>query len=806
MAGDFSKNFYVNSVVSELFTVESQLCSTRTADLFKAFDRERGRPVAVWMLRTQFEPDSNVIGEFTNRLGKLSLQSGAVARIMTAGVDPTGVVFAVIGSVDGYPVTSGNLDGVEAERRFIALCKIVEQMHLSGIACGDLCGSSFWINRSGDLSFTGIMGSFEESGSDAAVPPLDTLAYVAPEQMPGGGVNFYHDVYALGVIGYQLFTKRTPFENPAAKGSEKPTPPRTLNPSAPIWVDEVLLKCLESIPGRRYGTAGSLLAALMEAKERIATEQSSVVERQSRSLTQKDKTDGTVVSFQPGIASEIPEGHLEQGVSAKRLIVVGSVLAILMAILIVGGFAVYKKVSVEEPTDQELVVHREAAGERMRQALDVVSDTDSELNEKRLKFQELAQSDDPLAHDILVRSAIDSETPKIRLIAEQEILARAKRLHFEIAANAVSSWLNTISIQSPPPEYEYALKALNASLPVEGRIEAVQRVFTTNPTLALRILTALVLEADESTPYQKITAQIVSASLNMNVPGDISPEAMLFAHEDVYKEYSQQLLTRLQNASDRDVKFLMDYTVGNAKPQMSAITTMALERKLIDPIKSVFLEPLRDRDSLPEGIPAVLLRAAQDNLSKGDLELIGMWLDKAAEPVLLGICADNSSPELQTEAVEYLAGRGISDQPQGTFIQWIKESAWERRAELAEPLGVTALSDKATIEKIHHALTKLEGFTKDKRIFNILFLASDPRFIGEVLKMYHAVVPSEALVTLLAHPSKEVRLAAIGSLDRVNEVGALNAIIELYNAEVDPDVRKAYSDNLWVIKQRLQGK
>ena len=119
---------------------------------------------------------------------------------------------------------------------------------------------------------------------------------------------------------------------------------------------------------------------------------------------------------------------------------------------------------------------------------------------------------------------------------------------------------------------------------------------------------------------------------------------------------------------------------------------------------------------------------------------------------------------------------------------------------------MTALSELASDEDIQKAVKEIEIVDKDPSIFPALFQAENPKFIQAILTKYRNEISNTARITLLAHPSKVVRLAAIEAVKDVNELGALNAIIELYNAEVDPEVRKAYSDNLWVIKQRMEKK
>lgn len=94
--------------------------------------------------------------------------------------------------------------------------------------------------------------------------PLGTGPYISPEQVLHVRNDPRSDQFALGVVLYFLLTGTRPFGFPTTvRGLRKrlvdaPTPPRDLNPQCPPWLQEVILRCLEVEPERRYGSAAQL--------------------------------------------------------------------------------------------------------------------------------------------------------------------------------------------------------------------------------------------------------------------------------------------------------------------------------------------------------------------------------------------------------------------------------------------------------------------------------------------------------------------------------------------------------------------
>jgi nucleotide-binding universal stress UspA family protein len=103
--------------------------------------------------------------------------------------------------------------------------------------------------------------------------PVGTGPYVAPEQVLRDRTDPRSDIFALGVIMYFLATGERPFGEPqrAAEWRRRlwrdPFPPRSWNLQVPPWLQEIILRCLEVDPDRRYATAAQLAFDLQHPNE-----------------------------------------------------------------------------------------------------------------------------------------------------------------------------------------------------------------------------------------------------------------------------------------------------------------------------------------------------------------------------------------------------------------------------------------------------------------------------------------------------------------------------------------------------------
>jgi nucleotide-binding universal stress UspA family protein len=109
-------------------------------------------------------------------------------------------------------------------------------------------------------------------------------AWMAPEQVVGVRGDPRSDIFAIGVILYELVTGRLPFGNPSTKGGLRqrmwmtPRPPRSLQPDTPEWLQEIILRCLSPEAENRYPSAAHLLFDLAHPDQVKVTDLGSKIE------------------------------------------------------------------------------------------------------------------------------------------------------------------------------------------------------------------------------------------------------------------------------------------------------------------------------------------------------------------------------------------------------------------------------------------------------------------------------------------------------------------------------------------------
>ena len=159
------------------------------------------------------------------------------------------------------------------------LAAALDAAHASGVAHRDVKPSNAIVGPNDHLTLVdfGIaraLGGTALTGSGV----IGTPEYMAPELLRGRGSGPSVDQYALGVVAYELFTGRRPFQaasSPAAllysQAHDPPPPPRTVRPDLPKAVEKVLLRQLAKEPGGRYPTCVGFVELLRAAAHSWAT-------------------------------------------------------------------------------------------------------------------------------------------------------------------------------------------------------------------------------------------------------------------------------------------------------------------------------------------------------------------------------------------------------------------------------------------------------------------------------------------------------------------------------------------------------
>lgn len=120
----------------------------------------------------------------------------------------------------------------------------------------------------------GLAKALNENGNTVTTRQLQvqamvgTIGYMAPEQIEGEPLSAASDIYALGIVWFEMLTGRLPFEGETLAASaiarlhRSPQPPSCYNANVPKWIDDVVLQCLERQRAARFASSEQVLAAL----------------------------------------------------------------------------------------------------------------------------------------------------------------------------------------------------------------------------------------------------------------------------------------------------------------------------------------------------------------------------------------------------------------------------------------------------------------------------------------------------------------------------------------------------------------
>ena len=241
-------------------------------EVYRADDVKLGQTVALKFLPREVERDEDRRARLLDevRIAR-QISHSSVCRVYDVG-EVDGRPFISMEFVDGEDLAAllrriGRLPKDKAVQIARQLCAGLAAAHEQGILHRDLKPANVMIDGRGRARITDF-GLAELAGAGSGARGAGTPAYMAPEQLAGEPASIASDVYALGLVLYELFTGHRPFAaNDAAelarlhRDSEPTTPSVHVEGFDPA-VERVILRCLRRDPRERPGTAISVAAAL----------------------------------------------------------------------------------------------------------------------------------------------------------------------------------------------------------------------------------------------------------------------------------------------------------------------------------------------------------------------------------------------------------------------------------------------------------------------------------------------------------------------------------------------------------------
>ena len=248
------------------------------SDVYLATDAKLGRRVAVKLLKSSLASDPVFRSRFRHEAQAAArMAHPTIVRVYDAGEEivrePGGaetiVPYIVMEHVEGRLlkdiIADGPLPLAEAARIGEGILTALEYSHRAGVVHRDIKPGNVMVTSSGQVKVMdfGIARAISDSAATVAQTSsiLGTAQYFSPEQARGETVDARTDLYASGVVLFEMLTGRAPFLGESAVAvayqhvSEAPVAPSTLNPQVPAAMDAVVLHALAKDRFERFQTA-----------------------------------------------------------------------------------------------------------------------------------------------------------------------------------------------------------------------------------------------------------------------------------------------------------------------------------------------------------------------------------------------------------------------------------------------------------------------------------------------------------------------------------------------------------------------
>src|ERR1700721_3148969 len=256
------------------YRIEALLGEGGMGRLYKAYDKELDRTVAIKVVRRGVMGEEDALSRFKQELvlaSKISHKN--ILRIHDLG-EVDGMKFITMAYVDGHDLHQIIKDGtklpLERVLKFATqLAGALAAAHAENVVHRDLQPQNILVDKNDQvyISDFGLAKSFAEGavGMTQTGALLGTPRYMSPEQVEGKPTDGRSDIYAYGLILYEMATGEVPFDGDSTLGvmyqriKEKPKSPKLVNPSLPDWLVRIIMRCLEKDPEARYQNAYEIL-------------------------------------------------------------------------------------------------------------------------------------------------------------------------------------------------------------------------------------------------------------------------------------------------------------------------------------------------------------------------------------------------------------------------------------------------------------------------------------------------------------------------------------------------------------------
>ncbi len=270
------------TIVDDRYRIVARLGSGGMADVYLAEDSLLGRRVALKLLHHRFAEDQEFVERFRREASSAAgLSHPNVVAVFDRG-EWNGTYYIAMEYLPGRSLKAvvrehGALSPNDAIDIVVQILLATRFAHKRGIIHRDIKPHNVILDEEGRAKVTDF-GIARAGASDMTMTGsiLGTAQYLSPEQAQGHAVRETSDLYAVGVVLYELLTGNVPFEGDSAVSialkqvSVEPVPPSQINPEVSPALEAVVMRSLAKEPTARFASADDFIAALQQARVGIA--------------------------------------------------------------------------------------------------------------------------------------------------------------------------------------------------------------------------------------------------------------------------------------------------------------------------------------------------------------------------------------------------------------------------------------------------------------------------------------------------------------------------------------------------------
>lgn len=293
----------IGMMIGDRYEILEKIGTGGMSDVYKAKDHKLNRFIAVKVLKQEFSENANFVSKFRiEAQAAAGLMHPNIVNVYDVG-EEDGIYYIVMELVEGitlkkYIEKKVRLSVKEAVSIAIQVSMGIEAAHNNHIIHRDIKPQNIMISKEGKVKVTDFGIAKAATSNTITSNVMGSVHYTSPEQARGGYSDERSDIYSLGITIFEMLTGRVPFNGEttvaiAIKHIQEDLPsPRDFVPEIPVSVEQIVFKCCQKSPDRRYQSMGELITdlkrSLMTPDENFVKQVNADEEASTRMISDKD--------------------------------------------------------------------------------------------------------------------------------------------------------------------------------------------------------------------------------------------------------------------------------------------------------------------------------------------------------------------------------------------------------------------------------------------------------------------------------------------------------------------------------------